>query len=50
MRFSNSLTYDDPSRDDDGAVQQGEVYRCTVQCGSGEPVQVILGVGRTIYQ
>ena len=27
MRFSNSLTYDDPSRDDDGAVQQGEVYR-----------------------
>ena len=23
MRFSNSLTYDDPSRDDDGAVQQG---------------------------
>ena len=23
MRFSNSLTYDDPSRDDDGAVHQG---------------------------
>ena len=38
MRFSNSLTYDDPSRDDDGAVQQGEGVQA-VQYSEGQASQ-----------